>query len=1004
MIDSEPIAFLDHGGELGELIRERDWCETPVGPPSGWPPCLKTTTSIMLRAAVPMVLLWGEDGIMLYNDAYAAFAGNRHPQLLGSRVREGWPEVADFNDHVLKTGLAGGTLSYQGIELTLHRYGQSEQVFMNLDYSPVVDESAKPAGVLAIVIETTPAVIADRRRAEAEAAVQAERDRAQGVLDNMGEAFVLLDDQFRIIDLNAEALRMESRNRDDIIGLTHWEAHPGASPELGQLYRTAMRDGVPVSLLHRYAWPDGHDSWIDMRAYPVSEGLAVFYRDVTEQRQSDDVRVVEDTERGAILSQLTEGVIVTDADGGITFVNEAADRLHGTATLGVTPDDYAIVYHLLTVEGLPYPPLELPLARAVRGETVLDASWIIRRNDGVEVRARGSARPIMMSDGRKLGAVLTFRDDSERHQVEASLHEETRALATLNRAGAALAAELDLERVMQMVSEAGVELTGAQFGAYFHNVMDETGERLHLFTLAGAERSEFEKLGRPRATEVFGPTFRNEGVIRSDDILVDPRYGRNAPHRGMPVGHLPVRSYLAVSVVLRSGEVLGGLLFGHPDPARFSERHEALIQGLAGQAAVAIDNARLFQQVQDANATLEQRVMERTAELGEAQEALRQAQKMEAVGQLTGGIAHDFNNLLTGVIGSLDLMQRQMAKGDVSKIERYVTTAMTSANRAAALTHRLLAFSRRQPLDPRPVDANRLVAGMEELLVRTIGEKIALQSVADDNLWQTLCDPHQLESAILNLAINARDAMPDGGKLTIETCNVHLDDASLAIQRDVKPGQYVCICMTDNGSGMSKDTVDRAFEPFFTTKPIGQGTGLGLSMIYGFARQSEGYARIYSELDMGTTIKLYLPRHSGHGENANIAAAEPVEIHRAEAGEVVLVIEDEAAVRELVVDVLEDLGYRAIQANDGPTGLALLQSDLHVDLVVTDIGLPGLNGRQVIDAAREQRSELKVLFMTGYAENATIANGFLDHGMEMITKPFSIELLATRVREMIART
>ena len=995
----DPLAFLGDEGELGKLMRAFDWAATPVGPAETWPQSLKTATAILLRSPVPMVMLWGEDGIMLYNDAYSVFAGARHPQLLGSKVREGWEEVAEFNDGVMKAGLAGRTLAYRDQELTLHRHGRAEQVFMNLDYSPVIDESGQPAGVLAIVIETTERVAAERRRDAAERAVRAERDRAQGVLDNMGEAFVLLDRDFRFVDMNLEALRLETRPREAIIGLTHWEAHPDAAPELGILYRKAMAERTTVSLEHHYVWPDGRDTWIDMRAYPVSDGLAIFYRDVTERQRAAAERIAQGAERGVILAQLTEGVIITDATGAITFVNEAAERLHGARLLGVAPDGYAAAYSLWTVDGDPYPSLDLPLSRAaLNGETILDASWVIRRSDGTEVLARGAARPISMSDGSRLGAVLTFRDDTDRDRVERRLREETRALETLNRAAAALSGELDLERVVQMVSEAGVELTGARFGAYFHNVIDETGEHLHLYTLAGADRSYFEKSGSPRATAIFRPTFHNEGIVRSDDILTDPRYGQNAPHRGMPA-----RSYLAVSVVSRSGGVLGELSFGHPEPGRFNERHEALLLGLAGQAAVAIDNARLFQQVQDANSTLEQRVLERTAELEEAQDALRQAQKMEAVGQLTGGIAHDFNNLLTGVIGSLDMMQRQMAKGDTSRIERYATTAMTSANRAAALTHRLLAFSRRQPLDPKPVNANRLVTGMEELLRRTIGEAITLETVTAGGLWQTICDPHQLESAILNLAINARDAMPGGGSLTIETCNAHLDGAYAAQQRDVKPGQYVCICVTDTGSGMTKDTIDKAFEPFFTTKPIGQGTGLGLSMIYGFTRQSEGYARIYSEVGIGTTVKLYLPRYYGEAEGPDEEHGELTDAHRAEAGEVVLVIEDESAVRDLVVDVLTELGYRTVQASDGPAGLKLLQSGMRIDLLITDIGLPGLNGRQVVDAARVQRPDLKVLFMTGYAENATIANGFLEPGMEMITKPFVIEALATRIRDMIER-
>lgn len=327
-----------------------------------------------------------------------------------------------------------------------------------------------------------------------------------------------------------------------------------------------------------------------------------------------------------------------------------------------------------------------------------------------------------------------------------------------------------------------------------------------------------------------------------------------------------------------------------------------------------------------------------------AEEALRQSQKMEAVGQLTGGIAHDFNNLLTGVIGGLDLLQRKIAEGRTGELDRYVSMATTSANRAAALTHRLLAFSRRQPLDPKPVNANRLVTSLEELLRRTIGESVQLEIVTAGGLWQTRCDPHQLESALLNLAINARDAMPEGGKLTIETCNAHLDSAYAARSREVRPGQYVCICVSDTGTGMSKETISKAFEPFFTTKPIGQGTGLGLSMIYGFARQSEGYAKIYSELGEGTTFKLYLPRYYGDDEDPGSEEPMPRFTKAAGQGEVVLVVEDEGAVRALVSEVLTDLGYSPIEAVDGPSGLAILQSSQPIDLLVTDVGLPGLNG------------------------------------------------------------
>jgi PAS domain S-box-containing protein len=393
-----------------------------------------------------------------------------------------------------------------------------------------------------------------------------------------------------------------------------------------------------------------------------------------------------------------------------------------------------------------------------------------------------------------------------------------------------------------------------------------------------------------------------------------------------------------------------------------------------------------------------------TTDRRRTEEALRQAQKMEAVGQLTGGIAHDFNNLLAGIMGSLELLQRRLMSGRTDGVERYCAAAITSAQRASALTQRLLAFARRQPLDPKMVDSNRLVASMEDLLRRSLGPGIALEMVLAGGLWPTMSDPNQLESAILNLAINARDAMPEGGSLTIETGNAFLDDAYCRAQADeVRPGQYVQVSVTDTGTGMTPEIIAKAFDPFFTTKPTGQGTGLGLSMVYGFVKQSDGHVRIYSEAGQGTTFKIYLPRYRGRTDEAEAGMdTNASDEFRAEAGETVLVVDDEPTVRMLVMETLEELGYDAIEANDGPAGLTVLQSEARVDLLVTDVGLPGLNGRQLADAARVTRPGLKVLFMTGYAHNAAIGQGTaLEPGMEIMTKPFALDDLAKKIRDMI---
>ncbi|HEX2801465.1 MAG TPA: ATP-binding protein, partial [Phenylobacterium sp.] len=385
-----------------------------------------------------------------------------------------------------------------------------------------------------------------------------------------------------------------------------------------------------------------------------------------------------------------------------------------------------------------------------------------------------------------------------------------------------------------------------------------------------------------------------------------------------------------------------------------------------------------------------------------AEEALRQAQKMEAVGQLTGGIAHDFNNLLAGISGSLELLEKRLTEGRLGGVERYITAAQSGARRAAALTQRLLAFSRRQTLAPKPVDLNRLIGGMEDLIRRTVGPTVEVEVRGAEGLWTTRADPSQLENALLNLCLNGRDAMaPDGGRLTIETANRWLDDQT-AQACELAPGPYVALCVSDTGSGMSPEVMARAFDPFYTTKPLGEGTGLGLSMIYGFVRQSGGQVRIDSEVGRGTTMRLLLPQHAETAEEQ--AESETPAVPDPGDGETVLIIDDEPTVRMVIVEVLEELGYAAIEAADGPSGLRILQSDTRIDLLVTDVGLPGgLNGRQVADAARQTRPELKVLFITGYAENAVVGDGRLKPGMEVITKPFVMATLAAKIRDLIDR-
>ena len=385
--------------------------------------------------------------------------------------------------------------------------------------------------------------------------------------------------------------------------------------------------------------------------------------------------------------------------------------------------------------------------------------------------------------------------------------------------------------------------------------------------------------------------------------------------------------------------------------------------------------------------------------LRETEALLRQSQKMEAVGQLTGGIAHDFNNMLTGVIGSLDIMKRRIANQRYDDLDRFMSAAIISAQRAAALTHRLLAFSRRQSLDRKPTDVVPLVESMRDLLNRTLGEQITLHTVLPEDSWQAITDANQLESAVLNLVINARDAMPAGGQLTIAISNVTLGEHESRGADGASPGDYVKVSVIDTGEGMSREIIDKAFDPFFTTKPIGQGTGLGLSMIYGFARQSGGHVRLDSTVGQGTTVSLYLPRNH---QQVTAEAQPELPMTPLGSGETVLIVEDDTSVRLLVVDVLQELGYRAIEAGDSSQAIPLLQSDARIDLLISDVGLPGLNGRQLAEIARQTRPHLRILFVTGYAASAAVRSDFLAPGMDMMTKPFDMDDLANKIRTMLA--
>ncbi|KAI3591767.1 hypothetical protein D9X30_3292 [Cupriavidus sp. U2] len=732
---------------------------------------------------------------------------------------------------------------------------------------------------------------------------------------------------------------------------------------------------------------------------------------LSTQSQPGDVQIENpdisllDRYRCILNSAVETAIITLDEEGRVTGWSEGAHHLLGwteAEMLGqslsrIIPDDEGGEAILRT-----------EISRALEGGSGGAEGWRVTKS-GTRIWAVGEMKPLAY--GRAdAGLVKVLRDRTAQRETEATLRERTRALEILNRAGTTLAKETDLHAVLQTVTDAGVELSGAQFGAFFYNMVDATGESYTLYTISGAPRERFTKFPMPRNTAVFAPTFSGTGIVRSADITQDPRYGHNVPYAGMPEGHLPVRSYLAVPVLSRSGGVLGGLFFGHATPGVFTEASELSLSGLAGEAAVAIDNVRLYESTQreieerrqaeaalrELNLGLEEQVRLRTEELVKNAETLRQAQKMEAVGQLTGGIAHDFNNLLQVIVGNLDLLTRTLPE-EMPRQRRAASLAMTGARRAAALTQKLLAFARRQPLDPKPLNINLAVQGVQELFHRTLGENVQLHTALATDLWRTEADPNELEAALLNLAVNARDAMPDGGILTIETSNETLDEAYVSRLVDVEAGQYVAVTVTDTGMGMDAATLSRAFEPFFTTKGEGKGTGLGLSQVYGFAKQSKGHVKLYSEPGHGTSVRIFLPRLGEHSDLAYADLTLPT-VH-SKRHECVLVVEDDPDVRTYTVTALKELGYQVLEAGSGPAALAILEAN-EIDLIFTDVVLPGgMTGVEVVTRAQTLRPAIKALFTTGYGRNAIMHGGRLDRGVRLLAKPFSFDDLAAKVRE-----
>ena len=918
---------------MGALIAAFDWGGTPLGPMAAWPESMTATLALMLRSQVPMVMLWGPEGVMLYNDSYAVFAGKRHPSGLGQPVHVAWPEVKAFNDHVLAQCLAGRTLSYKDQEFVLHRTGEAEQVWIDLDYSPVLDAGGMPVAVVAIVAETTARVRAQRR-------VSSERERLHRMFAQTPSFMAMLQGPGHVFDLVNPAY-MQLVGHRDVLGKPVRDALPdiegqGFFEQLDQVYAsgTAFFGQAMPALLQRTPDAAPEQRYVDLVFQPLRGdddqvmGIFVEGSDVTARVRAEAAVRASEQQLREFAQAMPNHMWAARPDGQLDWFNDRLISYSGLTLQELQSKPWEAMVHEEDAERAQH-----QWAHALLSGQPYEVEFRLRRADGSYFWHLARAQPIRDAQGRITRWVATNTDIDEQKRT-------ARALAHLN------------EHLEQQVAVRTAERDRMwRLSTDIMLVCDLEGSLLSVnpawTTLLGWTQTEL--IGR-NFFEFIHPDNHQATRVEMDNLA-----------RG-------ITTY------------------------RFENRYRRRNGSYCLLMWTAVPEAGLVHAVgRDITADREAALVHKRTEA-----ALHQAQKMESIGQLTGGVAHDFNNLLQVISGNLQLLGRAVAGQE--RAQGYVQSALDGVRRAAKLASQLLAFSRRQPLQPKTVNLGRFVTGLEELLRRTLGEGIAVQTVVADGLWNSLVDPTQVENALLNLAINARDAMEGSGRLTIEARNALLDEAYARQHGDLAAGQYVLLTVTDTGSGMSPEVLQRVFEPFFSTKPEGKGTGLGLSMVYGFVQQSGGHVRVFSEPGHGTTVKLYLPRSLDDEAPALPALAQ----EGAGGSETILVAEDDDGVRATVVELLQQLGYTVLQACDAASALAVIDTGVHIDLLFTDVVMPGsLRSPELARLARERQPHMAVLFTSGYAQDAIVHGGRLDPGLDLLGKPYTQDALARKIRHVL---
>jgi PAS domain S-box-containing protein len=932
-------SFPTAGGELAALIRQFDWTATSLGPLAAWPQSLKTVTETLLRSPVPIVLLWGEDGVMIYNDAYSGFAGGRHPRLLGSKVREGWPEVADFNDHVMKVGLGGGTLAYKDQELTLFRHGRPEQVWMNLDYSPVLNEAGQPAGVIAIVVETTQRVIAEKTIKDRENDLA----RVQKIA-RIGGVTVDLRDGFDSGRRSPEYLEIHGLSPDAVDSHDDWvkRLHPDDRDRTLQHFLTTVSGSdVRYSSEYRIVRPsDGQIRWIACEAQIERDEtgrplrLVGAHIDITERTVAKELLRESEERFRLIANSAPVPMWVSKLDRTRSFANQAYLDFLGLEY------EQAIVFDWRTIL---HPDDEPRIVReSVAGEAslkpfVLEARY--RRADGAWRWMRSESQPRWDPAGKHIGFIGVAHDVTAAKQAEGELRRLNETLEGRIK-----------ERTAQLESNEAQLRAIFETSNQYQGLLDLEGNIIYMnnTALAGIQAVAADVAGQPLWDS---PWFAATPEAREAVCNGFAAVRRGESIRTEMLLHLPTGDryfdFAMRPVFDQHGAVTGVL----PEAVDITDRRQA-------------------------------------------EEALRQSQKMEAVGQLTGGVAHDFNNLLTIIRSATDFLRRRELPDD--RRRRYIDAISDTVDRASKLTGQLLAFARRQPLAPQVFDVGLQVEGIAQLIRPLVGGRIQIGLELRDPDCFAMADVAQFETSLINLAVNSRDAMDGEGLISISVEKANSIPASGTSEK--RSGKFIAISVRDTGLGIAPDQLTSIFEPFFTTKEVGKGTGLGLSQALGFAKQSGGEIVAFSALGEGATFTIYLPQAAAPASYAGINAGN-IESAIGGRGHRILVVEDNEDVGRFSTELLQDLGYATRRADNAKQALALIAADQSAfDLVFSDVIMPGMNGVELAKIIRERHPHLPVILTSGYssvlAENT-------HHGFELIQKPYSVEALSRALRKAI---